>query len=58
MPKKCMICGKPAYYMVRGTNDAYCMDCAKDCFSDLSFLEQVERDAKVLKGFVDSQKPL
>lgn len=55
MPKKCMICGKEAHYVIKGTSDAYCVACAKECFSDLSFLQQVEEEAKALKKIIDSQ---
>jgi hypothetical protein len=47
-----MICGQEAIYMIKNTSDAYCKDCASDCFSDLSFLQSVEEQAQELKEFV------
>jgi len=52
MPKKCIICGQEAIYLVKGTNNSYCSDCATDCFSDLSFLQQVEESAEELKQII------
>ncbi|MBW2987390.1 hypothetical protein KY336_02460 [Candidatus Woesearchaeota archaeon] len=52
MGKKCMICGQEAVYMIKNTSDAYCKDCASDCFSDLSFLQSVEEQAQELKELV------
>ncbi|MBW3011694.1 hypothetical protein KY311_00770 [Candidatus Woesearchaeota archaeon] len=56
MPKKCMICGKEAHYLIKATGDAYCKDCAQECFSDLSFLHQVEEEAEALMNFVESRE--
>jgi len=55
MPKKCIICGKDALYLIKGTNNSYCEDCASECFSDIRFLQHVEESAQELKKII-SQK--
>ncbi len=39
--KKCIICGEDAKYSMKGTNDAYCKDCALEHFSDLGYLKKI-----------------
>ena len=46
MNKKCIICDKNAEFLIKGTNDYYCKDCAEDAFSDLSYLEKMENSEK------------
>jgi len=52
MNKSCVICGNPAVFMIKESQDAYCEICATDCFSDTSFLVKVEDQAKKLKELV------
>ena len=46
MPKKCIICGKEAKYLIKGTSDYYCDECAEENFADLSLLQKVEEKDK------------
>ncbi len=55
MQKYCIICQKPAVYIVRGTNNAYCEEHAKECFGDTSYLASIKEEAERLKKIVDSQ---
>jgi hypothetical protein len=55
MPKKCIICGKEAEYLVKGTSNAYCGHCAADCFSDTSLLQKVEEAALELKKIINGK---
>lgn len=55
MQKLCIICQKPAVYIIRGTNTAYCEEHAKEFFSDTSYLAEIKDEAQRLKSFVDSQ---
>jgi hypothetical protein len=52
MNKKCIICGKQAKFVIKGTNDYYCEDCAKENFSDLSLLVSLEELAKEFKKHI------
>ena len=52
MPKKCIICGKEAEFAIKGSNESYCEECAKEHFSDLSLLVKVEEQAKALKDLI------
>ena len=52
MPKKCIICEKEATYKVKGSSDYYCVECAKENFSDVSFLQKVEEEAQQLKQVI------
>ncbi len=49
MAKKCIICEKQAEYEVKGGSASYCEDCAKENFSDISFLIKVAEQAQKLK---------
>ena len=42
MPKKCIICGAEAKYLIKGTSDYYCDECAEENFADISLLQKVE----------------
>jgi len=52
MGKKCIICGADAIYIIKDTSDAYCQECALDCFNDVSFLQKVEEQALELKELI------
>lgn len=40
--KTCFICEKEkAEYVIKGTDDFYCKDCAEDAFGDLELLERL-----------------
>jgi hypothetical protein len=53
MPKRCIICGENAEYLIKDTSDYYCKDCAAESFGDVSMLVKVEEQAKLLKKLVD-----
>ncbi len=46
MPKKCIICGAEAKYLIKGTSDYYCDECAEENFADISLLQKVEDKAR------------
>ena len=50
--KKCVMCGEDAKYVIKDTADAYCEECAVDCFNDVSFLQKIEEQAQQLKELV------
>lgn len=52
MPKKCIICDEPAHYVIKDTSDAYCQECAIECFNDTSLLLSVEEQAQELKKLI------
>lgn len=52
MPKKCIICEGPAEYVIKGTNDYYCPTHAEEYFGDISVLQTVEEQAKLLKEMI------
>ena len=49
MPKKCIICNKEAKFAIKGSNEAYCEECAKENFADLTLLIKVEKEVQELK---------
>lgn len=54
MRKKCMICGRPAAYCIKGKpSDCYCEECAVEQFGDVAYLVKVEDAARQLKDVVD-----
>ena len=55
MEKVCIICDKKADYLVRGTNNAYCADHAKEFFSDTSYLSTIKDEANRLKQMIDER---
>lgn len=55
MTKKCIICNGPAEFCIKDSSECYCSDCAKEQFSDLSFLIKVEEAAKRIKNLVDEK---
>ncbi len=55
MPKKCMICDAKASFVVKGTHDFFCEECAKENFGDLSVLVAVEEKAAAIKDMVDEK---
>jgi len=50
MPKKCIICGAEAKFLIKGTSDYYCDECAEENFSDISLLQTVEQKNKEEAG--------
>ena len=53
--KKCIICGKIAFYRIKDSSEFYCEECAKEHFSDLSFLQKLadaEQKAKILRKLI------
>ncbi len=55
MKKKCTICSKEGEYLIKGTSDAYCKECAEENFADLSYLVKVEEEAQRLKELIDEK---
>lgn len=55
MAKKCIICGKPAQFKIKDSNEYYCEECAQENFADLSLLQKVEEEAQILKKFVQEK---
>ena len=55
MTKKCIICDNPAKYSIKNTSDFYCEECAKQQFSDLKFLVNVEETAKKIKQMISEK---
>lgn len=53
MAKKCIICGDGASFLIKGTSDYYCEECAKESFSDLKLLQKVEEQAQKIKEMVE-----
>jgi len=42
MPKKCILCEEAeAEFIVKGTSDSYCKECAEEHFADLSLLVKI-----------------
>lgn len=52
MNKTCIICGEAAGYVIKDSTDAYCKECAIECFNDISFLQGIEEQAQELKKLV------
>ena len=52
MGKKCIICGEEAEFVIKNSSESYCADCAKEHFSDISFLQKIEDEAKKLDQYV------
>lgn len=52
MPKKCILCDKEAEYVMKGTNDGYCKECAEDNFGDVSYLVKAEKEANKIKELI------
>lgn len=52
MPK-CTICGEKAEYLVKGTSDYYCQECAEEYFADIKMLQTVEEQAKQIKKMIE-----
>ena len=55
MPKKCIICDNEAVFCIKDTSDYYCEECAKEQFSDISYLQNIEEQARKLKEVVDEK---
>ncbi len=58
MGKKCVMCEEEAVYVIKGTSDKYCSDCAEENFGDVSMLETIEKaelEAAVLKKHVEPE---
>ena len=55
MGKKCIICNGEAAYMIKGTADYYCADCAQENFADLTLLLTLEEEAQRLKNIIQEK---
>jgi hypothetical protein len=53
--RKCIICGKKAEFIIKNSSEAYCAVCAEEHFSDISYLQKIEEEAKKLESFVEKQ---
>ena len=52
MGKKCIICSEGAKFKIKDTSDYYCQECAEENFNDLSYLVNMEEEAKRLKEYL------
>jgi hypothetical protein len=50
--KVCIICGEKAAYSIKNSSETYCADCAREHFSDISYLQKIESDARILHKIV------
>tara|TARA_Y100000310_G_C20617616_1_gene781494 strand:- start:478 stop:699 length:222 start_codon:yes stop_codon:yes gene_type:complete len=55
MVKKCIICSDEATHKIKDTSDYYCVECAKENFSDLNLLLTVEEEARKLKALLKAK---
>ena len=53
MAKKCIVCDKDAEFCVKGSSEYYCEECAQEHFADISYLQKVEEQARMLKKLVE-----
>lgn len=56
MGKKCIICGEEAEFVIKNNSEAYCAECAEEHFSDISYLEKIEGEAKKLEAFIKEKQ--
>ncbi|MEM4267303.1 MAG: hypothetical protein QXK37_00565 [Candidatus Woesearchaeota archaeon] len=56
MPKKCIICGLEAKYVIKDTSDFYCAMCAEEQFGSVDMLIKVEEQAAKLKRLIDEKQ--
>ena len=54
--KKCIICGEEAEFGIKDSNEYYCKECASEHFHDLSYLQKVEEQAKLIKSIIEKQE--
>lgn len=52
MGKKCIICDEPAVFSIKDSRDYYCEDCAQENFNDLTLLQKVEEQTKIIKDMI------
>lgn len=52
MVKRCIICGEEAQFRIKDSSEFYCQECAEENFADLSVLQKVEEEAKVLHQII------
>ncbi len=55
MSKKCIICQESAKFCIKDSSECYCSECAKEHFSDLSYLVEVEEEAKKIKKILSEK---
>ena len=57
MTKKCTVCGEQeAKFVIKGTTNYYCEECAQEMFDDITVLQTVEEQANKLKKIVDDDE--
>jgi len=56
MGKKCIICEEEAKFGIKNSNEYYCKECATEHFQDLSYLQKIEEQAKIIKNIVEKQE--
>jgi len=56
MGKKCIICGKPAEYCIKGSSEFYCKECAEENFSDIELLQTIEEQARIIKQLIKEKE--
>jgi len=57
MKKKCIICGEEAKYNIKNSNECYCDDCSHEHFADISYLQKIEDEVKIIKKILDEKVP-
>ena len=55
MGKKCIICGEEAKYNIKNSNECYCEECSHEHFGDISYLQKIEDEVKLLKKIVNEK---
>jgi hypothetical protein len=55
MTKGCCLCEANAEFVLKGTTDYYCKECALDFFGDIGLLLPLEEEAQVLAKFVEEK---
>lgn len=51
----CIMCDEKATYKIKDTMNYYCLECAKENFSDIDILLKIEDEVKRLKQFLDEK---
>ncbi|MCB9361950.1 hypothetical protein H6504_00805 [Candidatus Woesearchaeota archaeon] len=55
MGKKCIICDAEAQYCIKDSTTYYCVECARETFSDLDLLVKVTDMAQKVKAQIESR---
>ena len=52
MGKKCIICNDLAKFVIKGSSEYYCNECAEENFSDIDLLQKIDEQAKIIKELI------